>query len=287
MSKLNLKIGFIGAGNMGEAIVGALIRSDIFNPAMILIGDILEERLKTLNNAYGVQTTKDNADLFKKCDIVILAVKPQQMDQVLLKIAGQNNGKTIQKRKIIVSIAAGVSIQKIEDLLYPSLDEVTRKNMPIIRVMPNTPAIVLAGISGMSGNKHASIKDMEVARTIFEAMGKVIEFDEKDLDAVTSLSGAGPAYVFYLIESMIDAGIELGLDPNDASTLTIETVKGAIKLAEGQNESPECLRRKVTSPGGTTEAAFSVLESNRVKQNIIDAIKAGFLRSKELTAGKF
>jgi len=287
VAKLNLHIGFIGAGNMGEAIIGALIRSDIFDPSMIFVSDIMEKRLEILDKLFSVQTTNDNSDLFKKCDIVLLAVKPQQMDRILSQVAEHNGSQIIRKRKIIVSIAAGVSIQKTEDLLYKLLDEKSRKNMPVIRVMPNTPAMVLAGISGISGNRHTTPEDLEITRTIFEAMGKVIEFNETNLDAVTAMSGSGPAYVFYLIESMIDAGIALGLDPNDASSLTIETLKGAVKLVEEQDESPERLRRNVTSPGGTTEAALRVLENNCVKQNIIDAIKAGCLRSKELTEGKF
>ncbi len=281
MPKLNKKIGLIGAGNMGEAFVGALIRSNISDPSKIYISDISKERRNIVSKTFGVSTTNDNFKLFSECSVVMLAVKPQQIDQLLSQVAGQK-GYKIPERKLVISIAAGIRLRKIEDLLYPPLDEDSREKLPIIRVMPNTPALVLAGISGMSANKYATAEDVKVARTILEAMGIVIEFKEKDLDAVTALSGSGPAYVFYLIESMIEGGINVGLAPDDAATLTITTLKGALTLMEELNESPELLRQKVTSPGGTTEAAFKILENNRVKQKIIEAIAAAAKRSKEL-----
>ncbi len=281
VSELNKKIGFVGAGNMGEAFVGAIIKANIFSPSMIYVSDINNRRLDIFRSNYGVSVMNDNIKLFSECDVVIFAVKPQQMDQVLSQIAKQE-GCNIPDRKVIVSIAAGIPLRKIEDLLYTSLDEKSREKLPIIRVMPNTPALVLAGMSGMSANRYAVAEDVRNIRTILEAMGRVIEFKEEELDAVTALSGSGPAYVFYLIESMIEGGIDAGLDPGDAAVLTITTLKGALALIEQQNESPELLRRRVTSPGGTTEAAFKVLENNRVKENIIKAIAAAAKRSKEL-----
>ena len=283
MSPLNKKTGFIGAGNMGEAFVGAIIKSNLLSPSMIYVSDINEERLDIFRSNYGISAINDNIKLFSKCDILILAVKPQQIDNVLAEITKQKD-YMIPAKKLIISIAAGISLQKIEDLLYTPLDEKSRTKLPIIRVMPNTPALVLSGMSGMSANRYASVEDVNIVRTLLEAMGKVLEFDENDLDAVTALSGSGPAYVFYLIESMIEGGINAGLDPNDAYTLTIATLKGSLALMEELNESPETLRKKVTSPGGTTEAAFKILENNGVKQNIIDAIAAAALRSKELSA---
>lgn len=283
MPPLNKKTGFIGAGNMGEAFVGAIIKSNLLSPSMIYVSDINEERLAIFRSNYGISATNDNIKLFSKCNIIILAVKPQLINKVLAEITKQKD-YMIADKKLIISIAAGIPLRKIEDLLYTPLDEKSRTKLPIIRVMPNTPALVLSGMSGMSANRYASVEDVNVARTILEAMGKVIEFNEDDLDAVTALSGSGPAYVFYLIESMIEGGINAGLNPNDAYTLTIATLKGSLALIEELNESPETLRKKVTSPGGTTEAAFKILENNRVKQNIIDAIAAATLRSKELSA---
>ena len=282
MSPLKKKTGFIGAGNMGEAFVGAIIKSNLLSPSMIYVSDINQERLAIFRSNYGISATNDNIKLFSKCDIIILAVKPQLINKVLTEITKQKD-YMIADKKLIISIAAGIPLRKIEDLLYTPLDEKSRTKLPIIRVMPNTPALVLSGMSGMSANRYASVEDVNVARTILKAMGKVIEFNEDDLDAVTALSGSGPAYVFYLIESMIEGGINAGLNPNDAYTLTIATLKGSLALIEELNESPETLRKKVTSPGGTTEAAFKILENNRVKQNIIDAIAAATLRSKELS----
>jgi pyrroline-5-carboxylate reductase len=280
--KQNKKIGFIGAGNMGEALVGAIIRSDISDPSRIFVTDISNERLDIMKNKYGVSHMRDHFELFSECNIVVIAVKPQQIAHLLSQISERETRK-INERKLVISIAAGITLQKLEDFLYRHLDEPSMAMLPIIRVMPNTPALVLAGMSGISANRYATPEDIKMTRALLESMGKVIEFKEEHMDAVTALSGSGPAYVFYLVESMIQGGIKMGLDPKDAVTLTLTTLKGSLKLMQAQNEPPEILRQKVTSPGGTTEAAFNVLESNRVKQNIIEAIAAAARRSKELS----
>ncbi len=282
MNKLEKAIGFIGAGNMGEAIVGALIRSGVSDPEMIYISDISKERLDLLGSRFNIVTMEDNVELFDKCQIVILAIKPQQMGQVLSQIGEKLIALT--EKKLIISIAAGIPMRKIEDILYAPLDNESREKMPVVRVMPNTPALVLAGMSGMCGNRYSTDEDIAITKKILEATGDVITFNEEDMDAVTAMSGSGPAYVFYLVESMIDAGISLGFDPADASTLTLKTLSGALKLMEESSDSPEALRRKVTSPGGTTEAAFKVLEGNGVKNRIVEAIKAAAGRSKELSS---
>jgi len=155
--------------------------------------------------------------------------------------------------------------------------------MPIIRVMPNTPALVLEGVSGMSANRHASAEDVETARRILSAMGSVVLFDEADLDAVTAVSGSGPAYVFYLAEAMINAGVQLGLSMENARELAVGTLKGAAALMEQRGEPPEDLRRKVTSPGGTTEAAIKVLDTDDTQAVIVKAIEAAAERSRELS----
>ncbi len=281
MRKIDSKIGFIGAGNMGEALVGALIKSKAAKPEYLYASDTNGKRLKSLTKKYGIHVFKDNFKVFSLCDIVILAVKPQQMGQVLSEISGRTDYK-ISRKKLIISIAAGISIRKLENFLYKPLDEKNRKKLPIIRVMPNTPALVLSGISGMSSNRFASRKDINISKAILEASGQVIEFDEKDLDAVTAVSGSGPAYVFYLIESMAAGGTQSGLSLKHSSTLALATVKGAVKLLEESSESAQALRKKVTSPGGTTEAAFRVLEKAHVKENIIKAILAAKNRSRKL-----
>lgn len=282
MAKLNRKTGFIGAGNMAEAFIGAVTRAGIIPSTMIYASDVNSERLSMLKKTYGISVMDDNFKIFSMCDIVVLAVKPQQMSDVLSQITSRNE-YGIERRKIVISIAAGVPLGKLESLLYAPLEKEKSGILPIIRVMPNTPALVLAGISGMTPNRNAVPDDISTARTILEAMGKVIEFKEEALDAVTALSGSGPAYVFYLVESMIQGGIDMGLDPYDASILTLTTLKGSVALIEEIGESPELLRRRVTSPGGTTEEAFKVLEKKRVKETIIEAMAAAARRSKELS----
>ena len=281
MKKITSKIGFIGAGNMGEALVGALIKSNITEPKCIYASDASEKKLKNMSKEYGIHIRNDNFKLFLECDIIILAVKPQQMSQVLSEISGNVDDK-LSHKKLIISIAAGVSIRRLENLLYKQLNEKNQKKLPIVRVMPNTPALVLAGISGMSANKFTSRNDIKVSKAILESAGEVIEFDEKDLDAVTAVSGSGPAYVFYFIESMIAGGTKAGLSLKNSEKLTLETVKGAVKLLEESNDSAETLRKKVASPGGTTEAALRVMEKTSVKASIVKAIAAAKKRSKEL-----
>jgi len=282
MARLGRKIGFIGAGNMAEAFIGAVTRAGIIHPTMIYASDVNSDRLNMLKKTYDISVMDDNYKIFSTCDIIVLAIKPQQMADVLSQITSRNE-YGIERRKIVISIAAGITLGKLESFLYAPLAREASDKLPLIRVMPNTPALVLAGMSGMSANRNAVPDDINTARTILEAMGKVIEFKEEDLDAVTALSGSGPAYVFYLAESMIQGGIDMGLDPYDAAILVVTTLKGSATLIEEMGESPELLRRRVTSPGGTTEEAFKVLEKKKVKDTIIEAIAAAARRSKELS----
>jgi len=279
---MTMKIGIIGAGNMGEAIAGALVRSETAPAGDVILSDVDERRLEHLNSTYGVSTTHENARLFSESRVVVLAVKPQQMNQVLDGVTA-HPGYRIDSRKLVISIAAGARIRQIEDVLYKPLDEMTRARLPIVRVMPNTPALVLEGMSGMSPNRYASGEDMRQARQIFEAMGAVIEFEEHQMDAVTAMSGSGPAYLFYLAEAMIAAGIRMGFSEQDSTLLTIGTIKGAVRLMEERCESPESLRRKVTSPGGTTAAAISVLDKGKAQELLVDAILAARQRGRELS----
>lgn len=282
MKKLERKVGFIGGGNMGEAMTNGLIKSGLCEPDRIWVSDLREARLRQLREMYKINTSLDNTEVFEKTDVIILAVKPQQMDEVLKALAA-TFPLAITGLKLIISIAAGVPIKRIEQYLYEPLTQDTRGLLPIVRVMPNTPALVLAGMAGMSGNEYAGKADLGVARSILEAIGKVIDFDEQDLDAVTALSGSGPAYVFYVIEAMVEAGADLGIRPSYARTLTLETIKGAVKLLEETGEAPASLRQKVTSRGGTTEAALGVLDRHRVKERIMQAIEAAAKRSREMS----
>ncbi len=282
MTVLDHKIGFIGAGNMGEAFILALLRSGIFSAEMIVANDLSRERLEAMKNKYGITTGWDNKDLFNSCDIIVLAVKPQHLQLVLSEISGGPDYK-ITSRKLIISIAAGIPLRTIERLLYASLDDKQKTDLPIVRVMPNTPALVLSGMAGMRGNANCTADDTRITSTPSGPMGKVIEFKEQDLDAVTALSGSGPAYVFYFIEAMIQAGVELGVGHEDAAQLTLETFKGAVKLLEESGDSPEALRQKVTSPGGTTEAALNLFETRNVKKHLIEGIRRAAARAKELS----
>lgn len=282
MKKLDKKVGFIGAGNMAEAMINGLVKSGLCKPAQIWASDVRPARLRQLKETYKINTTEENRELFDKVDVVILAVKPQHMDEVLAGLAG-TFPQTIKGVKLIISIAAGFPIKRIEGHLYGRLDENSKGLLPIVRVMPNTPALVLAGMAGMSGNRYVGESDSGEARTILEAIGRVIEFGEEDLNAVTALSGSGPAYVFYFVESLVEAAAGLGLRPSHALTLTLETIKGSVKLLEETGEAPASLRKKVTSRGGTTEAALGVLERHRVKEHLMEALQAAARRSKELS----
>ncbi len=282
MKRLDKKVGFIGAGNMGEAMINGLIKSALCEPGQIWASDLREARLRQLKDTYQIHATEDNIAVFEQADVVILAVKPQHMDGVLDHLS-RTFPRTIKGVKLIISIAAGFPIARIERHLYQDLDESSKGLLPIVRVMPNTPALVLAGMAGMSGNPYASASDLNQARDLLAAVGRVIEFEEKDLDAVTALSGSGPAYVFYVIEALVEAGAGLGLRPSHALQLTLETIKGSVKLLEETGEAPASLRKKVTSKGGTTEAALNVLDRYGVKGHLMDAIRAAARRSKALS----
>ena len=277
-----LTVGFIGAGNMAEAIAGALIRANTALASNILMADIDESRLKNMAKAYAVKTTTDNLDVFVRSKVVVLAVKPQKVAEAVSALA-QGPGYAVAARKQFISICAGVRIEKLESMLYPPLSEEGRKRLPIIRVMPNTPAFVLEGMSAMSPNRNTTAEDLDIARTLLESMGRVISFAERLLDAVTAMSGSGPAYLFYLAEAMEQAGEKLGFSGPEARTLVLQTLKGAVALLEKTGDAPEALRRKVTSPGGTTQAATDVLEAGRVMETVVDAICAAARRSEELS----
>ena len=282
MKQWKHKIGFIGAGNMGAALIRAVIESELVQPSALYAFDVDPGRCAAIGRQTAIGLPKSADELFAVCDIVVLAVKPQQMTALLSEIA--RDARHIKRsRTLLISIAAGYPIQKIESILYAQLDDEQAGRMPIIRVMPNTPALVLAAMSGMSANRFATAEDLQAARALLEAAGRVLEFREDLLDAVTAVSGSGPAYVFFLIEAMIEAGRNIGLTADEAAVLTITTLKGAVKLLEETGETPQQLRRNVTSPGGTTEAAIQVLESMHFKTAVVKAIAAAAERAGELS----
>ncbi|MBS3809015.1 MAG: pyrroline-5-carboxylate reductase [Desulfobacterales bacterium] len=284
MNTLNQKIGFIGAGNMAEAMIGAILRAGLAAPENIRISDASTKRRDEVQNAYNVSAAADNPEIVISCGIVVLSVKPQIIDDVLQELAQSCGFKDLSVKRLFISIAAGIPISRIEKHLYNGLPEEAKNCLPVIRVMPNTPALVGAGMSGMCANACADKSDLETARKILSVMGKVIVTQEDKMDAVTAVSGSGPAYGFYLLEAMIDAGVKLGLERETASELAQTALFGALRLIEEQKETPESLRTKVTSPGGTTEAAIRVLDQNNVKEAISAAIAAAAQRSRSLSA---
>ena len=265
-------VGFLGAGNMGEALIKGLLGAKLVPAEAIHATDVRLERLKELDRQYGIQVSSDNADLVRHADIVILAVKPQIMESVLKQVAPM-----VTRRKLLISIAAGVSTAKIRAML--------QKDARLIRVMPNTPALVLAGVTAIAKAEGLEPDDLDVAREIFGAVGRVVVLDEELLDAVTGLSGSGPAYVAVVIESLADGGVRMGLDRITAMTLATQTVLGAAKLLLETGLHPGALKDMVSSPGGTTIAGIAALEEGGIRATFIKAVERATQRSRELGQG--
>lgn len=269
MTLQNETIAFIGAGNMGEALIRGLLAAKTVTAEQIIACDVVATRLEYFKNKFGIRTASDNAAAVCDADIVLLAVKPQQMSDVLSSFKSQ-----ITNRKVIITIAAGVTTTRIERELGG--------HVRVVRVMPNTPALVGAGAAAMCKGAHATDDDLATAEAILGAVGITVRTEEALLDAVTALSGSGPAYVFYVTEAMIKAGVAAGLTEEIAKQLTIQTVFGAAKLMKESGESPADLRRKVTSPGGTTEAALKVMSERKLMNVFAEAVQAATRRSHEL-----
>jgi pyrroline-5-carboxylate reductase len=263
------RIGFLGAGNMAGALISGLLRSKTVDAAHIRASDPRSERLAELRGAHGIVTHTDNAELVAWANVIVLAVKPQTAAKVL-----DECGNSIGRGHLVVSIAAGVPIRAIE----AKVGEGTR----IVRAMPNTPAIVQAGATAVSPSATATAADLDAARALFDAVGKTVTLDEVHLDAVTGLSGSGPAYVMLFIEAMADGGVRMGLPRDVALTLATQVVYGSAKLLLDTGEHPARMREMVTSPAGTTIAGLSALEARAVRGAIMEAVEKATLRSTEL-----
>jgi pyrroline-5-carboxylate reductase len=266
------RIGFVGSGNMAEALIKGIVKAGVYKPENIFISDIRPERLASLAKNYGIQKADSNVALAAKVDILVLSVKPQNMTEAL-----QSVKDTVGADILIISIAAGIKVANIAAVLGDTA---------IVRVMPNTPALIGEGASALFANDKAKPM-LEKAKSIFSAVGKTVVVDDEGLiDAVTAVSGSGPAYYFLLMEEMIKTACELELPDDVAKDLVLQTAKGAALLAVKANkngESPAQLRQKVTSPGGTTEAALKVLAEGKFGPLIEAAIKKACDRSKELS----
>ncbi|HEX8704532.1 MAG TPA: pyrroline-5-carboxylate reductase [Myxococcaceae bacterium] len=266
---LDRTIAFLGAGNMAEAIIKGLLRAGIARPESIIATGRRSERTEDLKRAYGIRTTTDNLAAAREADIVVLSVKPQAMDKLVVQVA-----PALDQRKLIISVAAGVPIAALERRLGAGAR--------IIRTMPNTPSLVGAGACALSPGEHASEEDLAVASRIFQAVGITTVVEENLLDAVTGLSGSGPAYIFLVIEALSDAGVKVGLPRYTALKLAAQTVLGSAQLLIETNAHPGHLKDQVTSPGGTAIAGLHTLEAGGLRTTLINAVEAATRRAKEL-----
>jgi pyrroline-5-carboxylate reductase len=266
---LGKNLAFLGAGNMAEALVKGLLRAGVAAPQEILCTDRRKERGDELTSRYGVRFTTSNAEAARACDLVVLSVKPQVMNHLLEEIA-----PVLDASKLVISIAAGVPIEAIERKVG--------HGVRIVRTMPNTPALVGAGATALSAGRHATEDDLRVAKSLFDAIGKAVIVDETLLDAVTGLSGSGPAYMFLIIEALSDAGVKVGLPRYQAQELAAQTVLGSAKLLIETGEHPGRLKDQVTSPGGTAIAGLHTLEAGGLRTTLMDAVEAATKRAKEL-----
>ena len=264
------KIGMIGTGNMGQALIDGLIRSGAAQAANIICSDASERQLEAIREKYDVQTTTDNIAVVKAADIVIYAIKPQIMSAVLKETAD-----FLDMSKLIISIAAGVPMAAIESLLD--------KDLRLIRVMPNVAVAVREGATAVAAGGKATEEDIRLAMAIFDSVGKTIFLKENYLmDAITGLSGSGPAYIFMIVDALADAGVKMGLSRKDAQVLASQTLLGSAKLLLETKSHPGELKDSVTSPGGTAIAGLHTLEKGGLRTTLINAVEAATNRSKEL-----
>jgi len=263
------KLAVLGCGNMGSAIVRGVIEAGVFENEELLGYDVVQEKAGRLEEELGIRAERDIELVVREADIILIAVKPQNMRELLEQLRG-----LVGKDKLVISIAAGIRTEFIEGVLG---------EIPVVRVMPNTPALVGEGMAAVCCGRFAGDSEAEIAEKIFGALGKVIRVREEQMDAITALSGSGPAYLFFLIEIMEEAARSLGIEPEKAQLLARQTALGAAKLAVEAGVDARELRRQVTSPGGTTEAAFKVLEEAGVGEIFVRAIQAAARRSEELS----
>lgn len=264
------KIGFIGSGNMAEAIISGIVSSNAALGKNIICSDVRTDKLKKLEDLYGVLTTTDNREVVEQSEIIIYAVKPQLLGRVLKETAD-----LLDMSKLLISIAAGVPLAAIESCL--------NKELRLIRVMPNICAFVKEGASAVAAGRHVREGDVDRAMAIFDSVGKSIFIEENVLmDAFTGMSGSGPAYIALVIESMSDAGVKLGMSREDSLLLSIQTVLGSAKLLLESGEHPGQLKDRVASPGGTAIVGVHTLEQGGLRPTMINAVEAASKRATEL-----
>ncbi len=265
----DLQIAFVGAGNMAEAMVAGLLHGKLVHETRLVASDVVPSRLDWLKRTYGIRTTRSNREAVVGAQVIVLAVEPQVLDEVLAEIA-----PVVDSGIVIVSVAAGYPIARIAR----HLNGVTR----IVRAMPNTPSIIREGVTAMAHHTSLPEEDLAVARALFTAIGTVVIVAERSMDVVTGLSGSGPAYIFVMIEALADGGVKMGLPRETAQLLAAQTVAGAARLVVDSREHPGVLKDRVASPGGTTIAGLHELERGRFRATVISAVEAASRRSAEL-----
>lgn len=262
------RIGFIGGGAIAEALVRGVVNAGLLTAGQITVGDVASERLAYLSEKYGVATSLDTAAVAAQADVLFLTVKPQVIAAALDTVA-----PAVARKTLVISVAAGVTLAALEERL---------PQVPVVRVMPNTPVAVGAGMSAIALGRHATARDGEAAMAIFAAVGRAVMVNEDAMDAVTGLSGSGPSFAYVLIDALADAGVRVGFPRQLAITLAAQTLYGAAKMVLETGEHPAKLRDMVTSPGGTSIAGVHVLEQKGVRAALMDAVVAATERSRAM-----
>lgn len=265
------ELGIIGLGKMGEAIISGIISRETFQGKELCGFDISSERANEVCSRYGISSYRSEREVFETSKAVLMAVKPQDIANVLESV------KSLTSNPLILSICAGIQISFIEKYL---------SGKKIVRAMPNTPALVGKGITAITFSENCSPEDEKLAKKVFKSIGEVVILPEKNMDAVTALSGSGPAYVFRFVEALKEAGIKVGLSSDVSLKLVIATIEGSLELMRRTEKSTTELVEQVASPGGTTIAALKAMESAGFRKSIFDAVEAAFVRSRELGESK-
>jgi len=271
-SKKSIRLAFLGSGNMAEAIIKGVLDAGLFKPVSLIASDLSDQRLKMIGEKYAVRTTPSNREAVREGDIVILGMKPHAVDSVLAEV------KSELGKKVLISVAAGVPLSRLASGL--------EREAKIIRAMPNAPALVQYGATVLSPGKGVGDESLKLALRIFESIGKTWVMEERYLDAVTGLSGSGPAFVFLMIEAMADGGVKSGLPREIALSLAVQTVRGAAQLVLQTGDHPARLKDFVASPGGTTIEGLQKLEEAKVRAAFLAAVEAAAKRSRELGKGE-
>ena len=264
---MSIKLGIIGGGVMGEALLSRLVAGQIYKPDQVLVSDPASQRLEFLKQQYGVDITSDNQAVVVGSEVLLLAIKPQVFDSVTAALQPQSS------EQVVISILAGVPLKRLE-AAFPE--------QPVVRAMPNTPATIGAGMTALAPGQYTKPAHLQLAQQIFAAVGEVVEVPESAIDAVTGLSGSGPGFVAVMIEALIDGGVAAGLPRAISTQLALQTVRGTAELLQSTGMHPSELKDRVTSPGGTTIAGIAQLEKAGFRSAVIEAVQAAYRRSQEL-----